>query len=336
MTRRKDGRYQAVVTVGGKRLYFLGKTKAEVQKKMLAHREQREHGLPFARIAADWWEDAQARMSPNSLKNYGAAYRRAVAAFELHPIADITTQEIATEIGRLALSAAEKTVKTQLGVYNGIFKFAILRGDLAVNPARDIPCPAGLRKTHRAGVSSEDLARVKANAAQPFGLFPLIALYTGLRLGEILSLTWDDVDLDRRRISVTKSLCWVGTACVVKPPKTETSISSLPILDALLPHLRSQAKKHGLIFHGESGQHMTRWEYTLAWRRYCKATGVTATAHQFRHTYATMLLEADVPAEKAQHLLRHAQIGTTVDVYAELREERMNRIAEEVYAVDIS
>lgn len=336
MTRRKDGRYQAVVTVDGKRLYFYGRTRSEVQKKILDYREQKEHGAPFARIAADWWEKAQKRLSPNSLKNYGAAYRRAVSAFELRPICDISTPEIAAEIGRLALSSAEKTVKTQLGVYNGIFKFAILLGECAQNPVRDVPCPSGLRKTHRSGVSSDDLARVKANAAQPFGLFPLLALYTGLRLGEILALTWDDVNLDLRRISVTKSLCWVGTTCIVKPPKTEKSVTKLPILDALLPHLRERAKKHGLIFRGASGQHMTRWEYTLAWREYCAATGVTATAHQFRHSYATMLLEADIPAEKAQHLLRHAQIGTTVDVYAEIREERLNRIAEEVYAVDIS
>ncbi len=71
------------------------------------------------------------------------------------------------------------------------------------------------------------------------------------------------------------------------------------------------------------------------WSIYCKESGVTATPHQFRHAYATMLFEAGIPPEEAQALLRHAQLSTTMDVYTDLREAKLKKIHEKVYAVDI-
>lgn len=335
MTRRKDGRYQAVVTINGKRLYFLGKTRAEVQKKMLAHRERAEHGAPFAEVAAAWWKETEKRISPNSCKNYRAAYQRARDAFFDVPINEITPAQISAQIAAFALTHAEKTVKTQLSVYNLIFKHAVAHGTAAENAARDVSVPVGLRKTKRHGASSEDIARIKASVHLPFGLFAFTALYTGLRLGELLALRWSDVDFKARAISVTKSVYWQNAKAHIKLPKTEQSVGVVPIVDALLLALPKD-RKSGLVFPNESGELITAADWKRLWGRYKEQSGVEASPHQLRHTYATMLLEAGIPAEKAQHLLRHAQIGTTVDVYAEIREERLKQIHREVYAVDIS
>ena len=81
---------------------------------------------------------------------------------------------------------------------------------------------------------------------------------------------------------------------------------------------------------------MTRGEFTRTWKRYAQESGVTATPHNFRHVFATMLFEADVPAQEAQALLRHAQLSTTMDVYTDLRESKLKAIHKKVYSVDIT
>ena len=335
MTRRNDGRWQTSVTVDGKRIFFCGKTKAEVNQKMLAYQAEKEHGVSFSQIADEWWEDVQDRLSPNSLKNYGAAYRRAIETFQQTPIKSITAGKISAEIVSFGRTHAEKTVKTQLGVYNLIFKYAISQGELEQNPARDVPLPSGLKKTKRHGASSEDIAHVKASLHLPFGLFAFMALYTGLRLGELLALRWEDIDMNARTISVTKSVYWKNAKAYIKAPKTETSCAVVPILDVLFLALPKN-RKNGLVFHNEDGELIRAADWKRLWGRYKEQSGVTATPHQFRHTFATMLFEADVPAEQAQALLRHAQVGTTMDVYRDFRESKIKQIHERVYGLDIN
>ncbi len=89
------------------------------------------------------------------------------------------------------------------------------------------------------------------------------------------------------------------------------------------------------MFPGEDGGYLTQVRFEKRWSIYCKESGVTATPHQFRHAYATMLFEAGIPPEEAQALLRHAQLSTTMDVYTDLREAKLKKIHEKVYAVDI-
>ena len=80
---------------------------------------------------------------------------------------------------------------------------------------------------------------------------------------------------------------------------------------------------------------MTESQIYRAYNTYRRKTGVKATLHQLRHSYATMLFEANVPPEHAQRLLRHAQLGTTIDTYTDIRENKLKEIHESVYAVDV-
>lgn len=183
--------------------------------------------------------------------------------------------------------------------------------------------------------SEEDIARVKASVGLPFGLFAYMAMYTGCRRSELLALTWDDIDLEDRTISVNKSIYQIeGGRVLVKPPKTEKGTRELPILDKLLPYMQAGGK--GLLFpNPHSGGYIGDGSFTLYWRRYQAASGVTCTPHQLRHCFATMLFEAGVSESDAQDLLGHAQISTTKDIYTHIREQRKKKVREQLYGVDI-
>ncbi len=334
MTQREDGRWVDTIVVNGKRRYFYGKTKAEVKKKMMAFKDNASRGFRFAEAADAWYEEAQNRLAFNTVKSYHAPYLCAKDAFGDRRIGEITPVMVSGELSRYAkLHYTTKTVKNYKLVLNLIFRYAVEKGMAAYNPAADIRSPDGQPNRKRHAPSREDIQRVKDHVSDPFGLFAYMAMYTGLRKGELLALTWNDIDMKNRTISVTKSICHVNNAPTVKLPKTETSVGVVPIVDALMPHLRH--KGAGIVFPNKEGEYMTDTQFMLAWAAYKKIAGISASPHQFRHAYATMLFEAGIPPERMQALLRHAQLSTTMDVYKDLRDAELKKIHESVYGVDI-
>lgn len=338
MVKRSDGRWQDSVKLPGmdKPKYFYGKTKAEIKRKISQWQEEKEAAVGFSQIADEWWEAHAVKLSYNTQKAYAPGYKRAKEHFGNTPIDTIKPVDISRMINSFARQGyAHKTVKSQQLVLSLICSFAVERGYCDMNATRDIKAPDKLPKKRVGAPSSEDLARVKANVNHPFGLFAYMALYTGLRCGELLALSWDDIDLEKRRIKVTKSVCFHGNKPELQKPKTEKSVGVVPILDALLPVLKA-AKRKGYIFAEQGGGLLKQSRFIKLYRDYKKDTGVDATPHQFRHAYATMLFEAGVPAEKAQVLLRHAQIGTTMDIYRDIRADKLSSMFEDMYGLDIS
>ena len=333
MTRRKDGLYQEVLTINGKRKFFYGKTKAEVLRKVRAYEEKQEQGELFADVAKKWWAEHEPKLAYNSTKNYKPAYQRAVDQFGNMFIKEIVPVQIATFIQKFSRTYAQKTVKTQLMVINLIFQYAVENGYALINAPRDVSIPSNLRKTKRTSPPPEEIAIVKESADCTFGMFAIWLLYTGMRRGELLALEWSDVSLRNRTIKVNKSVYHDNNQPKIKKPKTETSVAVLPLLDALAEKLKPGK---GLVFPGPDGKLMTQSQFDTNWKAYCKETGIKSTPHQFRHAFATMLFEAGIPPEEAQALLRHAQLATTMDVYTDLREAKLKAIHQKVYNLDIT
>ena len=120
-------------------------------------------------------------------------------------ITEITPSDLSKYIREFSGKGyADKTVRTQLSVFNMIFKYAINFCGLETNPARDVQIPKGLSKKKVSMPSDEDIRKVKEGINLPFGLFPYMAMYTGMRKGELLALTSKDIDKDY--ITVSKSL----------------------------------------------------------------------------------------------------------------------------------
>lgn len=333
MVKRTDGRWQEAVTIDGKRHFFYGKTKAEVLKKIQTYQSKKATGADFAPVAAEWWAEHEPTLAYKSMLSYRPAYNRAVEAFGDLPISSIEPREIYALLERMGKTYAHKTVTTQLLVVNLIFKYAVAHGYVSRNPARDVAVPTGLAKTKRRAPDQETIRKVQASSGCTFGLFAYMALYTGLRRGELLALTWEDFDLDKREINVIKSLYHVGNQPRLKKPKTEASMARVPILDALLPKLE---KKTGPVFANAAGGYLTVAQFDALWGAYQRESGVDCTPHQLRHAYATMLFEAGIPPEEMQILLRHAQLSTTMDVYREIRADRVSEIHSHVLGVNFS
>lgn len=345
MKQRKDGRWVKKVTINGKPLYFYSTAKTERQAdrdimlQVSSYKEKEENGKLFTEVADEWWNEHSEKLAPNSLKNYKPAYERTKDEFDGIYIKDIVPFQISKHIKQFSKTHADKTVRTQLNIYNMIFKYAVESGYVLFNPARDLSIPAGLPKTIVPPPSDEDIKRTKDSINCTFGLFAYTAMYTGFRRGELLALDIEkDIDIENRKIIVDESVYHIKNRPFKKEPKSTASNGEVPILDALLPYLKNikETKKKGLLFPNEKGELMTETQFQRQWELYQMESGVTATPHQYRHAYATMLFEAEVPPEEAQALLRHANLAMTMDTYTALREQKKKKIYEKVYSVDIN
>ena len=167
----------------------------------------------------------------------------------------------------------------------------------------------------------------------------LLALGTGLRQGELLGLTWDDIDFDNHELSVTKSLrvqskfvngVKQGYELSILPPKSKTSIRNVPIPSSLIPILKKHRLNQmeeklqagtsysdtGLVFTTETGKYIDKCNLIRAYKRMLRRADVRDRKfHTLRHTYTTKLFEADIPLKTIQTLLGHSDISITANIY---------------------
>ena len=158
------------------------------------------------------------------------------------------------------------------------------------------------------------------------GLLAVFFFYTGLRKGETLALTFGDIDRERARIRVTKSVYFINNTPKLKKPKTAAGIREVIVPNMLLELLPS-GEKDEYVF-GESPADLMRQHFfDKAWAHWQKETGLDLTAHQLRHGYATLLHEAGIDVKDAQDLLGHADASTTQNIYTEVSHTRREKTA---------
>lgn len=305
-----------------KRIHFYGHTAREVDTQIMEYATRQESGPRFSDIAKEWWNVHSLTLAPNSLKNYKPAYRRAADEFGDIPIRRIAPRDIKRFITAFARgNRAKKTVATQLLICNLIFSYAVESGVIEVSPSTHVKIPPNLSVTHRDTASAADETIIKKSA--DIWLLPTFILYTGLRRGEALALTWGDIDLDRDEIHITKSLYHEGDRPRIKTPKTAAGVRTVPLLKPLRDVLPSPGSPSDFLFSYDGGASpLTNRNYQTLWTHYVNVTGITCTAHQLRHSYATMLYECEVDIKEAQDLLGHSTAAMTIDVYTHLRASR--------------
>jgi integrase len=320
--RRTDGLLETTRTDPrtGKRIHFYGHTDREIDAQILEYSAARERGRLFSEVAEEWRDQHFPTLAHNTLRGYRPAYERAVEHFGSEPIRKIRPQDVKAFIHEFARGGrAKKTVTTQLQMVSMICAYGVESGDLDFSPCDHISVPKNLPKQHRDAASPEDEAKVKQSAE--VWLLPYLILYTGLRKGEALALTQDDFDFKAKTIHVCKSVYHDGNAPKIKTPKTQAGTRTVPILDPLLKKL--PRRWSGYLFSTDGGKTpLTEMQYQKLWREYAQSTGITATAHQLRHSFATMLYECGIEVKDAQDLLGHSTAAMTQDIYTHLRDTR--------------
>ena len=310
-----------------KSLYY--RTPEELAAKILAAQKQEKKAGTFAEAADAWSAEAFPFLQKGTVISYTAALRRAVEEFGDDRLDEIAPADLQAFYDRLALQGYSKqTVHVQRLVVGLVFKFACLHRGLAVNPNRETGQPRTIKGATKTPILPDaDVQRIVDGLDQPFGLFPFLLLYSGLRRGEALALTWGDVDLKANVIHVRRSVSFPVNQPVIKTPKSESGVRDVPIVAPLATALKQKKPRGnsaGVYLFAMTGKNapLSKIVFQERWAAWKASTGYEGNTRQLRHLFATFCFEAGVAPKDAQAILGHSSIDVTMDVYTEIRADR--------------
>jgi integrase len=215
---------------------------------------------------------------------------------------------------------APATVRTRFATIRAALYAAMRDGLLDTNPAIGVRLPRATGRATRTVMPSKDqVATLIRVTASPYDTLFALCAYAGLRLGEARALTWDDIDLDNRVLTVRQQLRLTpGGGWETAPPKYG-SYRSVPIA----PELGRVLARHPgtgpeLAVHGPEGAPVHPGSAHLVWTRQRASCGLPRglRLHDLRHFYASRLIADRADILTVQRRLGHARASTTLDVYA--------------------
>lgn len=164
-----------------------------------------------------------------------------------------------------------------------------------------------------------------------------VLYYLGLRQGEATALTWNDIDFDKKEVSINKTLTTKlkGQLYTVSSPKTQKSNRILPIPKKLLESLKTLKKEaHKRKYYSDTwfvfGNELPFRETTIQVRKnkYCKLAEVKQIRiHDFRHSCASFLINHGASIVLVSKYLGHSKISITLDTYTHLYENELKKVS---------
>lgn len=329
-----------------------GKTQKEVAQKLKAATASIDQGTytaPSKMTVGDWldiWSsDYLGGVKPYTLRSYTNQIRNhikpALGAVKLEALDAHTIQAFYNGLGvghegRPGLSPA--SVKTVHGVLHQALKQAMINGYIRFNPAEACKLPRIERKEIVPLNEKQSTAFLNAVKGHPFEMLYTLDLFTGMRRGEILGLTWDCVDFKKGTIRIEKQLQREkkkGGVYIFAPLKNDRTRMITPapfVMKLLKAHRGKQTEQRlkagelcedsGLVFTDGMGHHLNGETVYKNFKRIVADLGIpSARLHDLRHTYAVASIRSGDDVKTIQQNLGHATAAFTLDVYCHVTEE---------------
>ena len=264
------------------------------------------------------------------------------------PIGRLQYAHVQDWIDRKAASYSPNYVRELVNPLRMALATAVKRNIIAANPCDGIELPRVSRSTWSVLTEEEARRLITGTAADRYHALWVLAVTLGIRRGELLALRWSDIDLDRRTITIQRTITRdaSGHWIVGHMPKTESSRRTIRIpercLTALRHHRTRQLERRlaaggawldtGAVFDRGLGEH---WENgTSLWREFIATLDRLGLPrirqHDLRHTAASHMLCAGIPVSTVSKILGHANPSITYRLYAhvidEMHEEAVDRI----------
>lgn len=336
--KRADGRYELQIitgkTLGGKytRKSFYGSGPREVKQKRDAWLEKQITGTGAAKDIgfSDWslkwlkiYKEGKVRENTYHY-TYRVNIENHINPFfgntKLSNIKQADVQEFMNSKSHMAQSVL-KRLKI---ILNDIFEKAI-DNDLCVkNPCRGLKISSTKEETERKSYNLAQAQLVSAFAKQHrYGIFAFIMLKTGMRRGELLGLTWDNINLTDDLIYVKQQLLTVNKKSYIGEPKTKSSIRVIPFDKELHDYLaaRKQIANSPFVVEGKNGNFLSTYAFNARFKKFMDDLNKEnqnippLTPHELRHTYGTILREKGVDIYTIQKVLGHSDVSVTANIY---------------------
>jgi len=296
-------------------------------------------GRSFADSVTAWRSAIAPHLSPATVRQRESYFRKHVLPrfkdAAPHTLDVGTLQQFATELRK---TLSRKTVINILGAVFSILDYAGRTGTRVSKVAfADIRLGSETTRPRTPYFTREQASRIIRSAAEPYQTLFAVAWATGMRAGELLALTTEDLDFSRKTISVNKSADDYSRE--IRQPKTPTSCAILPMPSALESTLKNYLTRHwqpnppGLLFPNRRGTRPRLRDNVVRYglKPLLRKLGIPAREvglHAFRHGLATELANAGTPLVTLQQQMRHADVGTTLRVYTHVLPDSQRQAVE--------
>lgn len=365
---KKDGKkywmfkaYLGIDPATGKKLYttrrgFKTQKEAKIAKSRLELQAQDNKYTPeknytFIEIQEMWFEEYKSTVRESTLSRVKFLFDKNIFQYFGNK-----------KISSFTLAYCQKTVnkwKDEYATYKAlktyttaVFDYAVRINVISTNPMKEVYIPKGKfrKKEKRIKFYESDELKIFLAVAKKdkfplsYSFFRLLA-FTGIRKGEALALTWEDVDFDRKLLTINKTIARnTKNEIVINHPKTQSSVREISLDDITLDILKkwrqdqrkyllsyghNSLRPNQIIFASKNNNHLDPIRPNNIHKRLCKESGIKdITIHGFRHTHCSLLFEAGLSIQDVRNRLGHSDIQTTMNIYAHVTKKQKDTSAE--------
>ena len=350
---RKDGRWQGSILIGRKmngkldRRFVYGKTEREVKRKLLELKR-----TAYAEIGLE--------TSDMTVQEYMTRWLVDIKKNELKPasfarLSQVLHNQIFDTIGFISASALSpsdiqklindlrdggksfSSIKKVYLALNACYNMGVIRGDFHRNPCLGVRLPKIIEKDISDTVKfyqEDDVIKICQEATSKFqngrnkyrlGWAIVLLLYTGMRIGELLALTWDDVT--DTHININKNTVVVSNKIIDQSStKTNSGIRKIPLskkAKKAIDELREITGEYKYVMTTKNGGRIYPRNVDRTFRDICRVCNLPINGvHSLRHTFASMLFKNKCDVQVVSKLLGHSDPSITRRIYIHIIEEQ--------------
>lgn len=280
--------------------------------------------LTVEEYANRWWETI-VDLRPSTKDRVGLAMRHVIAEFGSLPLNGVTHQHITTWVAASCQHYAPASVRKNTFTLKRILDSAVNEGLIKSNPVTGVRLPSEPHHEQRY-LDREQVSKLLDSILPRYRAMCLVAIYGGLRFGELCALRRSSVDVERNTIRVSHTLVDLNGVLTFGPPKTKTSVRTVTIPRSVMTDLVQHMEKHvkaeadALLFTFPGGSALRRaWFRQRVWLPAIEQAGLEGLRfHDLRHTFVSLWVALGRNAKEVSKVAGHSSVAFTLDRYGHL------------------